>query len=276
MLEKGFNLSYLGNIFTRTVSITEEEDPKFISYVGRKLADLSPFSHDMNVLDLTSGRGATFYPLLEGLSHQGCLIGIDTAEELVDQLNMELIAYKIQNAVAIAMDLDKLEFHDEFFDLITCNLGIFLFENITQVFKELKRIMKDNGYFTFSTWKALHIDQFSWYNNVLQKYISKEDLEPLEESKKKQFFTVEGIESLLKKEDFKIVKIASEQKTFTYTNDHNFWNKLWSGPERAIIEKIPESKIDQFKSDLFEAFNSVKGNSGFDFQMGIIYVCCKK
>ena len=90
------------------------------------------------------------------------------------------------------------------------------------------------------------------------------------------FFTVGGIEALLKNQNFRIVKIATEEKTFTYTSAQNFWNKIWSGAERTTLEKIPENKIEQFKIELFESFDSVKSEDGFNFKMGIIYACCKK
>ena len=130
MLDKKSYANIIGNIFTRPLDTYDENDPKVFTYFGRKLANFSPISHDMNILDIGTGNGAVFYPILEELSHRGCLIGIDISDSLVDQVNTELLAYKIQNAVVINMNADNLEFHDEFFDLITCGLSIFFFDNI--------------------------------------------------------------------------------------------------------------------------------------------------
>ena len=252
MLGKDSFSNYIGNIFTRASSTYDEEDPKFFSYFGRKLVNFSPLSHDMNVLDIGTGRGAVFYPILEELSHMGSLIGIDIAEGMVDQVNTELNAYRIQNAVVINLSADNLEFHDEFFDLITCGLSIYFFENLDKVFREIKRVLKSTGYFTFSTWLRDESRQFNWYNDILKKYIPTTNKESkggnkTPKSNDYDFTSVEGIERMVKDNQFKIIKMSSGFTTFTYLNAQSFWNKIWSYGERVNLEKIPESKKEEFK-----------------------------
>ena len=273
--------SYVSNIFTRPLDTYDEDDPKVFAYFGRKLADFSPVSHDMNILDIGTGIGSVFYPILEELSHRGCLIGIDISDSLVDQVNTELLAYKIQNAVVINMNADNLEFHDDFFDLITCGLNIFFFDNITRVFAEIRRVLKETGYLTFTSWLKINNNQFDWYEEILQKYMPPNTYKEvknteLEIYKSKDFFTPNDIEKVLLKNDFKIIRLATQEKTFFYSSAQTFWNKLWFIGEKEKLESIPKDKLEACKKEIFEKFNSLQGQNGFEFKLRVIYVSCQK
>ena len=276
-MEKKNYTQLISELFTEVLETYDEEEPKYFNYFGRKLANFSPLSHDMNVLDLACGKGAVFYPIYEELSHYGCLLGIDKSDGMVDKLNNEILAYKLQNAVVLKMDAEKLDFPDEFFDLITCGLSLF-FMNNDKVFSEIKRVLKESGYFTFSTWMNDDSNQFQWYENIIKKYlpIIPANKSYLSQESTDDLHTVDGIETLLKKHHMRLIKIATEIKTFNYPNAQSYWSKLWSHGARKTIEKIPHDQLNSFKADIFNRFNSIKGENGLDVNLGVIYVCCSK
>lgn len=273
-MEKAYD--YLSGIYSRASDTYDEEDPKYYAYFGRKLANFSPISHEMNVLDIASGRGAVFYAVYEELSHYGCLIGIDFSDGMVDKLNNEILAYKLQNAVILKMNAEKLDFPDEFFDLITCGFAIFFMN--TNVFTAIKRVLKPSGYFTFSTWMKDFENEDSWYEKILNKYIPQDTSESSNQSVEEEddFYTTEGIEALLTKHHFRLIKMATDIQSFVYPNAEAYWNKLWSHGTRRSLEKIPEDKIEEFKKEIFDTFNSIKTENGLEVRMGVIFVCCSK
>ena len=196
---------------------------------------------------------------------------------MVDKLNTEILAYKLQNAVVLKMDAEKLDFPDEFFDLITCGLSLF-FMNNNKVFSEIKRVLKESGYFTFSTWMNDESNQFQWYEDIITKYLPSVPKNEYQSSEDISYdlHTAEGIEKLLKKHHMRLIKIATELKTFTYTTAQSYWDKLRSHGARFALEKIPQDKFNSFKTEVFDAFNSMKGDQGLDIKIGVIYVCCSK
>ncbi|MDO8460468.1 MAG: class I SAM-dependent methyltransferase [Nanoarchaeota archaeon] len=74
------------------------------------------------------------------------VIGIDISKELIDiaKKNYPTIDFYV-------MDMEKLKFKNESFDFIYSSLVMHYVKDWTKVLKEVKRVLKSNGIFLFST-----------------------------------------------------------------------------------------------------------------------------
>ena len=108
---------------------------KIIGYVKNKV-----------ILDM----GCGFGDHSKRLSQNGArkIIGFDISKELVRFANEQ----KIQNCKFEFGDMgNKLKYKSNYFDIVFSGLAIHYIKNINQSFREVKRVLKKNGIFVFST-----------------------------------------------------------------------------------------------------------------------------
>lgn len=94
--------------------------------------------------------GCGFGDHSQKLSQKGAkkIIGFDLSKELVKFANEQNVLnceFKIEN-----MD-DKLKYNSNYFNLVISSLALHYVKNINQLFSEVNRILKRNGFFVFST-----------------------------------------------------------------------------------------------------------------------------
>lgn len=116
----------------------------------KQLAQKTLINRDSLVLDVASGRGATSLFLTE---HYGCnVVAVDLSQEnlaitqnkaLEQQEALNLKTPKLQTVNASA---DNLPFADNHFDVILCECALCTFENPEQTLREMRRVLKPNGY----------------------------------------------------------------------------------------------------------------------------------
>jgi len=76
------------------------------------------------------------------------LFGFDISKEMVRLANHK----KIPNSIFYVGDMRrKLKHTNSFFDIVYCSLAIHYIKNIDKLFKEVNRVLKNNGVFCFST-----------------------------------------------------------------------------------------------------------------------------
>jgi len=89
----------------------------------------------------------------------GCNITLtDVSEGMIKDAknNLKKFEDKFQFAV---LDANELNFEDESFDLVIANHMLFYIKNGDKVFSQIKRILKDNGYFYCSTVGETHMEE---------------------------------------------------------------------------------------------------------------------
>ncbi|MEK6951832.1 MAG: class I SAM-dependent methyltransferase [Nanoarchaeota archaeon] len=114
------------------------EIPNMIKFVGN--------IKDKRILDLGCGFGDHAKKYIENGAKE--VIGLDISKELIKMTknrNIERTSFKV-------CDLNnKLPFPKDSFDIITSSLTISYIKNLDGLFREVSRVLKNNGLFIFST-----------------------------------------------------------------------------------------------------------------------------
>ena len=66
----------------------------------------------------------------------------------------------------------------------------------------------------------------------------------------------------LEQAGFKNIQIVSEEKTFIYRNEQEWWDKLWTHGYVKVLEKIQKDKIEELKEEVFSKLKEIKGREG--------------
>lgn len=152
------------------------------------LANKANISAKSKVLDAGCGAGHSSAFLFK---HFGCeIVGIDHCGESIK--NAKSIYQKsLGKSVNFSVsEITKLDFVDNYFDVIMCESVLFSIKNKEKVIKELYRVLKPNGYICFNevyvfgddekAIKKFFKEQFSFYlenNKFYEKLFNKNKLE---------------------------------------------------------------------------------------------------
>ncbi len=93
------------------------------------------------VLDIATGTGDMLIEMRKKTHAR--LIGVDISEKMMQIAQQKLAGY--DRVDLFRMQAEKLNFQNEWFDLVTVAFGVRNFESIELAFQEIYRVMKKNG-----------------------------------------------------------------------------------------------------------------------------------
>lgn len=266
------------DLFNKVSPVFDSSGPRFFSYFGERLVKLAGVKEGEKVLDVASGKGASLFLAAEKVGENGKVIAIDIAEGMVNETNLEIQRLGVKNAKTMIMDAENLDFNNETFDHILCGFGVFFFPDYKVAFNEFKRVLKKDGRFSFTTFLRKSDDEFSWFYELVDKYLPpvQDELDEYQEEESPEFHTDEGLYKILKEARFKNIQITSEEKVFVYKDEQEWWDKLWTHGSIAVLERMPEDKMKDFKAEVFEKLREIKGEEGIAATIYVLYALGKK
>jgi len=96
------------------------------------------------ILDAATGHGCFVKILAKSFKDYEQIIAIDIDPERLEKIEEES---KLENVSFQAMNLDRLEFEDGYFDTVAIRFSVHHLTNINQALSEMKRVLKPGGLF---------------------------------------------------------------------------------------------------------------------------------
>ena len=115
----------LQGVFTRSASSYERI--RYFPIFGQWLVETAQIPKGSQVLDVACGRGAVLFPAAQRVGPNGNVIGIDLAEGMARETNMEIQRRGLKQAEARRMDAEHLIFPDSSFDFVLCGFSLQFF-----------------------------------------------------------------------------------------------------------------------------------------------------
>ena len=109
----------------------------------------------LRVLDLASGTGQPALTIARSIAPAGHVTASDMTAEMVEATIENARAHGISNLDAKVADLERLPFSDAEFDRVTCRFGIMFVPEIHTALREIHRVLKPDGRFSFLVWGPL-------------------------------------------------------------------------------------------------------------------------
>lgn len=207
--------------------------------------------HDFDVLDIGTGTGY----LVEKFQEVGFInriYAVDIAFGMLD-----VIAKKNLKVNLLRSDANNLPFKDESFDLIVSNVAYQWIGDLSLAFKEVKRVLKENGGFYFTIFTENTLKEL---REVISQYLKVDinEINAIGYLPKSQ-----DVWKILEAEKFNITKTDLREVKQYYSNllELLYWlkdigaNKYWSKSlykglsSRGFIENISKIYKERFKQD---------------------------
>ncbi len=206
-----------------------------------------------------SSRGAVLFPAYERVGPAGKVIGIDLSSKMVAQTQKEVGSRGLETILVNQMDAEDLQFPAETFDFVLCGLALFFFPDAQRTLMEIHRVLKPGGVFCTTTFGD---DDSRWdvFGETIKTY--KDKLKPVPQSDALSFNNDKEIVETLTEAGFKKIEIFSEDKEFHYADPDEWWASMWSHGMRALLERMGEETLEDFKKDCYNVVQRMAGEKG--------------
>jgi ubiquinone/menaquinone biosynthesis C-methylase UbiE len=248
----------LQGVFTRSASSYERI--RYFPIFGEWLVETAQIPEGAKVLDVACGRGAVLFPAAERVGPSGHVIGIDLAEGMALETQMEIQRRGLQQAEARQMDAENLTFPDSSFDFVLCGFALQFFPHLEQALSEFRRVLKPGGRIAVTTW-GVDDERWDWYADLREAYgaVVKLGSQSLD--------TPEEIQRWFSRAGFVGLQISTKELDMVFLDEEEWWNMNWSISARAGLEKLSPEDLERFKVEAFEKVQAQKQNDGFHYRL---------
>ena len=248
----------LQGVFTR--SAASYEHIRYFPIFGEWLVETAQIPKGTKVLDVACGRGAVLFPAAECVGPDGHIIGIDLAEGMARETQVEIQRRGLNQADARQMDAEHLSFPDSYFDFVLCGFSLQFFPHLDRALSEFNRVLKPDGHIAVTTWAA-DDERWDWFEELRSTYgavvkLGSQSLDKPDE-----------IQGWFSRAGFVDIQISTKEINMVYRDEEEWWNVVWSISGRAGLEKLSSEELEQLKADAFEKVQSQKQADGFHYRL---------
>lgn len=256
-----------------------DELPLWSAPFGLLLLDNFPIRNYKTYLDIGFGTGFPLIDIAQRLGENCKSVGIDMWAAAVKRAKEKINTLGLSNIEIIEADASIIPFPDNYFELITSNLGTNNFDEPEKVLAECYRVLKrDSSLCTTSNLQGTFNPFYDIFEKTLKelgfvRYLSKL------ESHVEHRGTIESKRHLIQESGFKIEKQIKSDYTMRFLNGTSFLNHSvilvgFIDPWRNMLEE-PEKEVffERFEVNLNE-FSKQKGELSLTIPM--VYFECKK
>jgi ubiquinone/menaquinone biosynthesis C-methylase UbiE len=240
--------AFISGVFSRSSSAYDQIGPELFSLLGKRLVDYAALPEGARVLDVACGRGAVLFPASSAVSSSGEVIGIDISQGMVERTAADVLLRDITNTQVLRMDAEKLDFQDDEFDYVLCGLGLFFFPSLHKALAEFRRVLKPGGRLIASTFEDVE-DGIEKRWETLNKSFS-ERLRPAPKSTGNTLDNEDAIRESLSGAGFEAIEVTREKGSFTFSNEDEWWQWLWSHGFRGFLERLDENVLAEYKEQV--------------------------
>ncbi len=258
-------------VFERAAETYDTVGPRFFSYFGRRLVELTPMPTGSKVLDLAAGRGAVLFPALEKIGPTGQLTAIDLAQGMVQRTAAALTEREsatggLANAQMLQMDAEQLEFEDGSFDFGLCGFGIFFFPQLGQALNEIYRVLKPGGMLVATTW-GKGDERWNWMSEagVRPKPQAATGLRRAHDG------DTDWLEAALTQARFINYRLIKEEVEMTFADPEEWWASEWSHGARGCLERLTPEGLEAAKTAAFAKLEAMRQPNGIPHLYRVIY-----
>ncbi|HVF26372.1 MAG TPA: methyltransferase domain-containing protein [Anaerolineales bacterium] len=257
----------LQGVFTR--SAASYEHIRYFPIFGEWLVETAQIPKGAKVLDVACGRGAVLFPAAECVGPNGHVTGIDLADGMARETQVEIQRRGLNQAEARQMDAENLTFPDSSFDFVLCGFSLQFFPYLDRALSEFRRVLKPAGHIAVTTWAA-DDERWNWFEDLRTEYgavikLGSQSLDKPAEIQK--WFSQAG---------FVEIQISTKEIDMVYHDDEEWWNVVWSISGRAGLEKLSAGDLERLKAEAFAKVQAQKEADGFHHRLEAFCTTAKK
>ncbi len=218
--------------------------------VGEDLIAALQAQEGDRILDIATGTGEPALSLARRLAGKTSIVGIDTAQGMVDIAQSKAEQEGLENIHFQTMPAEQLDFPDRHFDRILCRFGFMLFQDPLQGLKEMYRVLKNGGCFAIAVWgEAESLTTFRWHHEAFRGRIEENLLPPL--AKVASLGKPETVDALLTAAGFSDFRVEKKTLHYRFASFDQYWETVEASQVlKTQFDALPEDQRDSIRDEV--------------------------
>lgn len=243
-------------------------------HAANRLVDLADVGPGAQVLDVGAGRGAVLFRATERVGSTGRVVGTDLAEGMVRETTAEIARRGVGNAEMCWQDAEALALPDAAFDLVLCSFAIFHFPRLERALGEFLRVLRPEGRIGIAQSGSKADPRWRWQNELVNTYAR---LEPLPVAMQRRELRQPGnLARILDEAGFVDAREVVEEEEFTFRDEDDWWNSLWTHGERRALEAMTPDALARFKEEALARLRELKRGGPLAYRLQFIFTLARR
>lgn len=244
---------------------------RFFENAASHLPDLLQLDGDEKLLDIATGTGLASALLASHLP-DGQVIGIDLSEGMLEKAQSRANKLGLNNIDFKQMDMTRMDFPENHFDVINASFGVFFVEDMEQLVQHVSSRLKPGGRFITTHFaKGSMAPMQGLVMDRLQKYgVEVPNVSWL------QLDNEEANRKLYETAGFTNITHSRNQVGYYLNNAQDWWDVVWWAGYRGFVNQIPEHQAEQFKQEHLDEINELADDEGIYFNVEVIHTIGEK
>lgn len=251
----------VAELYSRVATTYGRIGPDLFAPFGNWLVAHMNLSPGERVLDVATGRGAVLFAAVERVGPAGFVVGIDVAEQMVQETAVELREMRVTNATVQQMDAEQLAFPSASFDAVLCSYALWFFPQVERAVAEFHRVLRPGGKIGICV-PIGGDERWLWYTQLVFAY---HQMYHLSTEWVPRILTPSDVTRLLLEAGFVALSTATQDYEFVYASEQEWWEAQWTDAARFPLERMPPAILEQFKTEVFQRMASFKQSDGLHY-----------
>ena len=249
----------------------------FLKPMGNAIIKALNIKSNDVVLDVASGTGEPAFSIA-AIASKGKVYATDLSEEMLAIARSYADERDINNIEFNVADVSDLPFKDNFFNKISCRMGLMFFPDMQLAANEMFRVCREGGKLAICVWAAPENNDWStMMTNVLSKHI--EIPQPSADAPGMFRCAKLGlVKQLFENAGFKNVKEEAVSGKLDFETAENYWLNRTEMSEGTIsaLNKADEATRKKIKDELLANCNSKLTNGKLIMHYASLIISAEK
>ncbi len=239
---------------------------RFFADSANQLATYLSLEGDEQLLDVATGTGSNALVLARHLP-SGHVTGIDFSEGMLKQARTKANLAAIQNVEFVEMDMQRLSFPDNQFDVATCAFGIFFVEDMESQLRKISSKVKSNGKVAIT----------SFYDNAFlplaELFFGRLALYGIERPPLswKRVATAEKMTALFENASLRQITVRRKNIGYYLRSADEWWDVIWYAGFRSLVNQLSPPQLERFKEEHLAEIQKLATDEGIWLDVEVLY-----
>lgn len=239
---------------------------RYFADSANQLATYLDLKGDERLLDVATGTGSNALVLARHLS-SGHVTGIDFSEGMLKQARAKAELALIRNADFVEMDMQRLSFPDNEFDVATCAFGIFFVEDMEGQLRLISKKIKTGG----------KVAVTSFYDNaflpLVEIFFERLALYGIERPPLswKRIATEDKLTELFESASLSAIAVQRINIGYYLRSADEWWDLIWYAGFRVLVNQLSPQQLEKFKAEHFAEIQSMASDRGIWLDVEVLY-----
>jgi ubiquinone/menaquinone biosynthesis C-methylase UbiE len=239
---------------------------RFFADSANQLATYLSLKGDELLLDVATGTGSNALVFARHLP-SGHVTGIDFSGGMLKQARVKANLESIQNVDFVEMDMQRLSFPDNQFDVATCAFGIFFVEDMESQLRQISSKVKSNG----------KVAVTSFYDNAFlpltELFFGQLALYGIERPPLswKRVATEEKMTALFESASLSDITVQRKNIGYYLRSTNEWWDVIWYAGFRGLVNLLSPSQLEKFKEEHLTEIQKLATDEGIWLDVEVLY-----